>query len=96
MVAGDLGDVADARAAAFDLDPASNGWRSGHLELDQDRSFSARSAAFQRYSRYQRPVRMPQTVSTSGPPRARMLKSVTWCEPGQQPVIMLVQPGGVG
>ena len=36
MVAGNLGDVADARAAAFDLDPVSDGWWPRHLELEQD------------------------------------------------------------
>ena len=36
MVAGNLGEVADARTAAFDLDPAADGWRPGHLEFEQD------------------------------------------------------------
>ena len=38
---------------------------------------------------------MPQIVSVSGWPSARMLKSITPCVPGQEPVESAVQPGGV-
>src|SRR6185437_9735007 len=57
--------------------------------------FPARSTVFQRYSDFERRVLMPQTVWVSGWPRARMLKSITWWVPGQEPVERAVQPGGV-
>lgn len=55
----------------------------------------ARSIVFHRYSDFERRVLIPHNVSVKGCPSARMLKSVTSCVPGHEPVERAVQPGGV-